>query len=178
MKSRFVYAFITVATASIAYLAWGRCRKAARAKSALDAIPDLVADILQSIARPNSEGFAHDRELSGGSPGSVDYIDINADGRRELLVQFPSGAHGCALRILGWKGTGFEELARLSVGTPVGFEFQDFDGDGQIEIKTQETDWSAGLPYVTAPRLTLLFRWSGNGLVEVSRGKTASSSRL
>ncbi len=88
-----------------------------------------------------------------------------------MLIQYPIGAHGSALKIFGWRGSEYEELAHLTVGTPVGFDIGDFDGDGKIEIRTQETDWTTGLPYVSAPRIVLLMRWDGTRFAEVSREK-------
>ena len=108
--------------------------------------------------------------------GAIEYIDVNDDGQNELLIQYPTVAHGSALRILAWQNDKFEELASLGVGTPAGFEFGDFDGDGRVEIRTQETDWSVGLPYVRAPRLVLLFRWNGAKFAEVSRTNPAAES--
>jgi len=146
-----------------------------RAKSALadalNELPHLVAEALRAILDFSQGDHLGHPEISRSWSGVVDYIDVNADGQKELLVQYPSGSHGCALRILSWQNGRFEELARLGVGTPTGFEFGDFDGDGKIEIKTHETDWSAGLPNVTSPRLVLLLRWDGSGFVEVSREK-------
>jgi hypothetical protein len=37
-----------------------------------------------------------------------------------------------------------DEIGGLGVGRPVGFDVGDFDGDCQIEMRTAETDWSAG----------------------------------
>ncbi len=99
------------------------------------------------------------------------FADINDDGEEEMLVQYPVGAHGSALKVFGWRGCEFEELASLSVGTPAGFDIGDFDRDGKIEIRMQEIDWTAGLPYVDAPRVALLMRWDGTRFTEVSREK-------
>jgi hypothetical protein len=80
------------------------------------------------------------------------------------------------LKVFGWKHGEFGELADLRVGTPVGFDVGDFDSDGKVEIKTEETDWSAGLPYVSAPRVTLLLRWNGSAFEEVAREKNVATA--
>jgi hypothetical protein len=99
----------------------------------------------------------------------IDLLDINGDGHKEVLVQYPTGLHGSELKVFAWQDGEFKPLACLRVATPAGFEFDDFDGDGRVEIKAEETDWSVGLPYVRAPRLHLLFRWNGSDFVEISR---------
>lgn len=104
----------------------------------------------------------------------VDVEDVNGDGRKELLYQHPTGAHGTTLKVFGWKGFDLSKLAELGADTPVGFEIGDYDGDGRIEIKTEGTDWSVGQPYVTAPRWILLYRWNGSTFDEVSRQRISS----
>ncbi len=164
--------------------AWWQNLRAVRAKQALcqavEELPSKLLDALRLIVQFNQDGSAIDPVLSEPWHGAIDYVDVNEDGQRELLVQYPTGAHGSVLRILSWQKGKFAELAGLGVGTPVGFEFGDFDGDGKVEIRTEETDWSAGLPYVSAPRSVLLFRWNGTKFVEVSRKSpaTASSQQL
>jgi hypothetical protein len=155
-------------------IAWWQYREADRAKAALhaalDAIPAKIADTLRLlVASHQKDPDTTDNHLNDALPSVVEYADVDGDGKQELLVQYPAGAHGSALKIFGWKNGEFAEIARLGVGTPVGFEFGDFDGDGRVEIKTQETDWTAGLPYVNSPRLTLLLRWNGTDFAEVAR---------
>jgi hypothetical protein len=149
-------------------IAWWKQREAHRTKqalnAALEAFPAGVAAALDTVLESSQE----DVPTSAALP-VVNYQDVNADGKRELLVQYPAGAHGSGLRIFGWKDGEFRQLARLGVGTPVGFEYGDFDGDGNIEIRTEEIDWSANLPYVSSPRVVLLIRWNGTDFVEVSR---------
>ena len=153
-------------------------RKAADAEAALNvalnAIPDKVAAAVQTIvvAGNTEEAKAETTALPDNWPMAVEYIDVDGDGKKEMLVHYPAGAHGSQLKIFAWRYGEFTEIATLGVGTPVGFEVADFDGDGKPEIKTQETDWSAGLPYVSAPRMTLLYRWNGSKFAEVSRRRS------
>jgi hypothetical protein len=161
-------------------LAWWQIRKAVRARQALslavEELPSKVVDAIRLIVQFNQEGLTMDPALREPWRGAIDYVDVNEDGQRELLVQYPTGAHGSALKILVWQDGKFQELASLGVGTPVGFEFGDFDGDGKVEIRTQETDWTVGLPYVSAPRSVLLFRWNGTKFVEVSSKSTSAET--
>jgi|GEM_PF-5795516 len=163
--------------AAVAYWQWRRASRATSAlNAALDNLPQTVADAIRVITQCNPPGTKVDPALNAGWTGAVEYLDINSDGRKELLVQYPVGAHGSELKILSWRGGKFEEVARLGVGTPVGFEFGDFDRDGRIEIKTQDTDWEANLPYAVAPRLLLLFRLEGTNFKEVSRNKLTEAT--
>lgn len=161
-------------------VAWWQYKEALRAKLVLastrNELTRLVADALCTILKSAQRDSGTPADLNRSGPGVVDYVDVDADGQEEMLVQYPSGAHGCALRILGWRQGRFEEIGYLSVGTPVGFEFGDFDRDGRIEIKTQETDWGAGLPYAAAPRVVLILRWDGRGFAEVSRERLPESA--
>jgi hypothetical protein len=91
----------------------------------------------------------------------IRYADVNNDSRNELLVEYPGGAHGTVLNVYGWKDQEFVMIGQLGSGTPEGFQVGDFDGDGRIEISSKETDWDVGLPYVSAPRMTVIYRWNG-----------------
>jgi hypothetical protein len=133
-------------------IAWLQARKARRAEKALK-------EALQATLAIPSE-----TEMK-----FVQYVDVNHDGQQEILVQYPVGAHGSALKVFGWRDSEFAELSRISVDTPGGFEIADFDGDGRIEIRTQETDWDKGVPYVVAPRILVTMRWDGTRFSEISR---------
>lgn len=164
---------------SLGFALW-QSRNAARARQALiltqEELPSKVADAARLIVQFNQEASTIEPVSREPWCGAVDYVDVNGDGLRELLVQYPTGAHGSTLKILVWQDGQFQELSSLGVGTPVGFEFGDFDGDGKVEIRTQETDWTGGLPYVSAPRSVLLFRWNGSKFIEVSRKSTSEET--
>jgi hypothetical protein len=97
------------------------------------------------------------------------FRDVNGDGVPEVLVQFPAGAHGSALQVFGLRGDRFELLGEMGSGTPEGFDVEDYDGDGRLEVVARETDWSSGEPYVTAPRVTVYYRLGPKGFIEVGR---------
>jgi hypothetical protein len=166
-----------VAAIGVAY--W-QFRAASRARCELDAavekIPRNVAETIRKVLESAHQIQRERPELPWAPVSALDYADVNGDGIIELIAQYPSGAHGSELRIFSWRDGQFNELATLGAGTPTGFEIGDFDGDGRIEIKTEETDWSTGQPYVSAPRTTVLFRWNGTRFVEVSRVPTQVKS--
>lgn len=125
-------------------------------------LPSRIAATLIKIVETSQKQTNPEARIPPGWPSRVEYADVNDDTIKELLVQYPTGAHGSAIKIFEWRESEFKEVADLRVGTPVGFEIGDFDGDGKIELRTEETDWSAGLSYDRAPRLVLLFRWDGS----------------
>jgi hypothetical protein len=133
-------------------IAWWQARKASRAQKALKEV------LRASVTIPGETNVK-----------LVQYADVNHDGQQEIIVQYPIGAHGSALKVFGWRDSEFAELARISVDTPGGFDIADFDGDGRIEIRTQETDWDKGVPYVVAPRILVTMRWDGIRFSEISR---------
>ena len=153
-------------------IAWWQNRKAARMESALNhnlaAVPGKIADTLKAIVASTNAPEAK-AALPDNWPMAIDYADVDGDGKNELLVQYPSGAHGSQLKVFAWRQGDFSEIGALAAGTPAGFDVGDFDGDSRTEIKAEEVDWNAGQPYVTAPRIELLYRWNGSLFEEVSR---------
>lgn len=180
LNMTFTNILVVGVAAVILGIAWWQRRRALRANRALslalEELPAKVVDVLQKFVGCKQTGSAVGAELDEVLPWAVEYADVNEDGMKELLLQHPTGAHGSALRVYVWQDREFRELACLRVGTSAGFGFGDFDGDGRIEIRTEETDWSANLPYVSAPRFILLFRWNGTGFVEVSRQKSVNGT--
>jgi hypothetical protein len=162
-------------------IAWWQSRDAARAKvelkNAMQTIPDSVATALRAIVSARNKDVKENPQNNAGWPMDIEYADVDGDGRNELLVQYPAGAHGSNLKVFGWKQGEFTEIAWLGVGTPVGFDFGDFDGDGKIEIKTEETDWSSGLCYAEAPRIVLMYRWNGTEFEEFLQKKKPAPSQ-
>lgn len=167
-------AILTCLVVLAAALAWWQTREAAVARHELNATDAAVPAKVASALRDVLECTGRDTELqrteeTNAYSRAIEYLDVNADGKNELLVQGSSGVHGTLLIIFTWCDGSFRELARLRSGTPTGFDFGDFDGDGRIEIRTEETDWQADVPYVSAPRLITLIRWDGKEFKEVSR---------
>lgn len=122
----------------------------------------------------------HSRKETTGPVNGVEmthirYADVNNDSRNELLVEYPAGAHGKVLNVYGWKDHEFTLIGGLSSGTPEGFEVGDFDDDGRIEITSKETDWDTDLPYVSAPRMTVMYRWNGRDFEKLKDNKELHS---
>lgn len=157
--------------------AWWQNRRVGRARCALNKklqeAPAKVMSAVRVVARANRDRSATDFVGNGESALVVDLIDVNGDGDEELLLQQPTGAHESELRIFAWQGGEFKEIAQLHVSTPGGFDFGDFDSDGRVEIKAEEVDRSTGDPYVSAPRIMVLFRWDGAGFVELARQRAS-----
>lgn len=152
-------------------IAWWQHVKAKKAERTADeairAIPEKVGRVIAAVLPTGKP-----EEKPGEPPRGwyeVKYADIDGDGSDEVLIQFPAGAHGSGLKVFGRRDHDLVEIGDLRTGTPVGFEIRDVDGDGRIEISTEETDWTAGQPYVSAPRLRVVYRWDGKAFAEVSR---------
>jgi hypothetical protein len=103
-------------------------------------------------------------------PHVISYEDIDGDGRKELLIRYPQGAHGVALRVFDWdpEKHEFSETGSLWSETP-NLEVKDFDGDGRVEIMIEEINWESGLPRAVAPRTTRFYRWKGESFEEFFR---------
>src|SRR5258708_10091965 len=83
-------------------IAWWQNRKAARTESALnqalDGVPAKVADALRVIVGATNTPEAK-AALPKNWPMGVEYADVDGDGKNELLVQYPAGAHGSHLKV-------------------------------------------------------------------------------
>jgi hypothetical protein len=153
-------------------VAWRQSRRAVRAElaleRALEALPKSIAKRDIGITVAMGTGLINAAPQESLSM-TIECADLDCDGKEEVIIQHPAGAHGSQLRVFAWRHGKFAEVGALSVGTPGGFDLGDFDGDGQTEIKAEEVDWAAGKPYVTAPRIQVLYRWDGERFSEVSR---------
>jgi hypothetical protein len=156
-----------------------RKAKAAENKlnSTLSGLPNKIVAQLGGIIQTLP---VHSRKETTGPVNGVEmthirYADVNNDSRNELLVEYPAGAHGIVLNVYGWKDHEFTLIGGLSSGTPEGFEVGDFDDDGRIEITSKETDWDTDLPYVSAPRMTVMYRWNGRDFEKLKDNKELHS---
>lgn len=129
--------------------------------------------ILEGVSRLISPLFEETKNKLGdfGVEGyyEIDVKDLDGDGKQELLIQYPYGAHGSMLKVFGRRNYDFEEIGELSSGTPCGFKIADFDLDGHLEIKTIES--SENYPYALVLRDSVFYRWDGNQFLEISRTK-------
>jgi hypothetical protein len=137
-----------------------------------------VAKVLKLQQKSEGEGAALHGLADPEWPSFMQMVDLNNDGKSELIVQFLAGAHGNAMQVFGWRDHEFVEIASFGAGTPVPFEFGDFDNDGRIEVEVTETDWSVGLPYSVAPRVKVIYRLEKGKFVEVNRKKDYTEAEL
>jgi hypothetical protein len=144
----------------------------------LRTLPHQIIEALKAGAHTVSVTSNRLTQLEGRWPSHISFADVDNDGTQELLVQYPSGAHGNALQVFGWRENEYVELARIGVGVPVPFEFADFDGDGMTEVLGKESDWSTGLPYSLVPRYSFRLRWQDGSFREVWRANDYTVAEL
>jgi hypothetical protein len=139
---------------------------------------DLSAGLLSAMRAERAQGTDTVSSVHDDATFSATYADVDGDGRNELLIQYPAGAHGSVLQVFGWRDFQFQEIGQLGAGTPVGFDIKNVNKDGRIEIVTDETDWSLDLPYEAAARVRIWYRWEDGGFVEHKRQKLYSEEDI
>ncbi|MDR3607607.1 MAG: hypothetical protein P4M08_09525 [Oligoflexia bacterium] len=115
-----------------------------------------VARVLESLPAPpvgTPEGAHFIR---------AEFADINNDGKQELLVSYPSGAHGSTMRAFQWDGD-LVEIGSFFGDCGPYFDIRDVDGDGQKEVVTYVRDYKNNP--VSDPPIPAYFRWK-NGKFE------------
>ena len=160
-----------VLTTSIAIWQHSEAKKAkAELNGLLQSLPSQVFDNVSRLLQANQPEFS---ELYGmlNSEKALQsrYADLDVDGKDELLVQYPIGAHGAALQVFGFRDWEFKLIAELSIDTPAGFVAEDVDGDGRLEIVTNEVSQDADFPYVLGFRDEVWYRLENDRFVEVKR---------
>lgn len=107
------------------------------------------------------------------SPYTVTKLDIDQDGEEELLVQSGCGPYSCKLEIYKFNRADDEPTLTLIdstvVSTMAGYVFNDIDGDGKIEIITEDNSLKAEKPYVMGLRDRVIYRFENKKLKEISR---------
>jgi len=159
---------------SLAIAWWEHC-KAKKAESqfkkTVDDLPSkLIADLSRMIA-PSPAQNAQSTVQNAPSGLSTRYADLNGDGTPELLVEYISGPHSSALQVFGFQLWEFKLIAELFIDTPCGFDFEDIDGDGVLEVSVVETSRNAGLPYVMGLRDRVGYKLVNGEFIEISRVK-------
>lgn len=163
---------------SIAIAAWEYTR-AEKAEKKLEKISQelpsaIVSNIVKhftSLPPANQAGDAKSSiEIrSTENLSSATYADVNNDGKDELIVNFPIGAHGSAVQVYSLERGSFGLLAELSTDVPSGFELDYSDPTYSPLFRTGETNRSSGLPYVFGLRDIVWYRLEGNKFVEHRR---------
>jgi hypothetical protein len=91
---------------------------------------------------------------------STQTYDVTGNGASNLLIEYPAGAHGAAMKILEVGFNGMRELDELFADTSPYFEIKDFDGDGKLEIASYTRNYD-GNP-VRDPGVQTIHKWDGN----------------
>lgn len=148
--------------------------EAKKAKNELNSLLEgLPSQVFNNVSRLLESNRENNTELYGmmnsEDPLESSYIDIDKDGRKELVVQYPIGAHGTALQIFGFRDYEFRLIGETSTDTPAGFTIEDIDNDGKVEIITHEVSIDADLPYVMGFRDEVWYRFENDNFVEVKR---------
>jgi hypothetical protein len=154
-------------------------RKARRAEARLERfLEDLPSQLVANVVR-----FLEQKEQTATEITTADhqvtsrYVDINGDGREELLVVFPIGPHGSVLQVYGMDGSEFKLIAETSTEVPSGFDLEDVDRDGTPELRVAEVNYSSGMPYVMGLRDVVWYRLESGKFVEVKR-ETPSDAEI
>jgi hypothetical protein len=138
----------------------------------LNQLPLQLVDNITRFLRDNSDmqpnGVTNEISNSNNTVKSS-FTDIDNDGNEELLIQFSFAAHGSALQVYGMKNFEFQLISEISTDTPFGFDFEDIDKDGKLELRVIETNKSSGLPYVCGLRDVVWYRLEGKEFVEIKR---------
>jgi hypothetical protein len=154
-------------------IAWWEHHKAKKAEvqfnKAVDELPSkLIADLSRMIAPP-SEKASQSADSDGPTGLTTRYADLNGDGTPELLVEYISGPHSSALQVFGLQLWDFKLIAELFIDTPFGFDLEDIDGDGVLEVSVVETARDTGLPYVMGLRDRVGYKLVDGEFKEISR---------
>ncbi|WP_166213165.1 hypothetical protein [Cognatiluteimonas telluris] len=155
----------------LAIAAWEYVRaKKAEAELArvLHELPgQLVENITRFISQPlsNNPSEVHSQD----NYSSAQYFDIDNDGRDELIVQFPAGAHGSAIQIYGFNGNQIHLRAETWSGTPCGFEIDTSDPTHSPLLRSVEISDASELPYVYGLRDVVWHRLENGELIEYKR---------
>ena len=165
-------------TVAIAYWQHEKAKLAeARLESLAANLPGtLLAGVQQVLASQAPAGVAGDDGwvLPGNQTAQspwlkTRYADLDGDGTDELLIEAISGAHSSVLLVYGMRSWEFEKLAELNSTTINGFDIQDFDNDGRLEVETVEIAGRLGLPYVFGLRDRVTHRLVGSTFQEIAR---------
>lgn len=154
------------------FIAWWEYRRAKKAEAELGHVlrelpGTLVDNISRFIAAPDQAKGAKVLDRDGYS--SAQYFDLDGDGREELIVQFPTGAHSTGIQIYGFNGHEFTLKAESFSGTSNGFEIDLSDPDISPSLRSIEVSESADLPYVYGLQDVVWSKLEGDRLVQYKR---------
>jgi len=158
-------------TSGIAIWQHLEARKAKRELNGfLESLPSQVFNNVSRLLESNRES---NPELYGmmdsEDPLESRYIDLDEDGKKELVVQYPIGAHNTALQVFGFRDYEFKLIGETSIDTPAGFRIEDINNDGKVEIITHEVSLDADLPYVMGFKDEVWYRFENDDFTEIKR---------
>lgn len=158
-------------TSGIAIWQHSEAKKAkAELNGLLQSLPSQVFDNVSRLLKANQPQFSELYEMMNlENPLQSRYADLDGDGKDELLVQYPIGAHGTALQVFGFRDWEFRLITEISIDTPAGFVAEDIDGDDRLEVITHEVSLDADFPYVMGFRDEVWYRLENDDFVEVKR---------
>lgn len=139
--------------------------------SVLASLPNALSDVVKEVLEPTllgEEGFSQD-SADQYRRFRAHYADLDGDGEDELLIEIDTGAYASILMVYAvrsWELTKIGEVYSTVIG---GFEIGDIDGDGRIEVRTNEIAARPNLPYVAGLRDEVVYRFKNGTFVEVSR---------
>lgn len=136
-------------------------------------LENLPSQVFNNVSRFIESSRENTSELYGlmedKDPLESKYLDLDDDGRKELVVQYPIGLHNTALQVFGFRDYEFKLLGEMSTDTPAGFTIEDTNNDGRVEIITHEVSIDADLPYAMGFRDEVWYRFENNNFIEVKR---------
>lgn len=152
-------------------IAWWEYRRAKKTEAELACVlQELPSQLVENISRFISEPHDNTQEIhSQESLSSAQYFDIDGDGRDELIVQFPAGAHGSAIQIYGFEGSEFHLKAESWSGTPNGFEIDTTDPSYSPLLRSVEQCSAADICYAAGLRDVVWHKLIDGELIEYKR---------
>lgn len=138
--------------------------------SVLGSLPNALLDVVKQVlaSKPHDDGGSQSPEIEDRR-FQAHYADLDGDGEDELLLEVDTGAYASVLLVYGVQSWELKKLGELYSTTIGGFEVGDLDGDGRIEVRTNEIARRPDLPYVAGLRDEVVYRFQKGEFVELSR---------
>lgn len=144
----------------------------------LQAIPSLITQQVMLVFNATQPNPSQSDETLPSTMTS--YADVDGDGEKELLISYMVDPYSSALKIFKWQTVDFtSEFTVIGEIVPIlGFEVNDFDVDGKVEIMTFQDDPDTGLPHAAGLHINVLYKWKEGRFSEISRHKDYTLENL